>query len=235
MVILTTGGRRSWATAPPELHAISSAEQHKTQFLQVAQHLLLLTSIFLALVSALPGLTNSCLSPCVCSFAYGTASPDQDATAEDDDDANSVSSDWSNMSDENKAAPPQAQTNVTDATTTGGSDFEADGESSNDMDLIDDSDIRNAVEDFDSRNWTMEQLEVSCQTLLEECYASEDRRRRLLSAGMLLKLVETYPSALRWVQIFGCPVSSRNASYSFFVGSRSLGTAIQARRVGQAT
>lgn len=62
---------------------------------------------------------------------------------------------------------------------------------------MDDTDIRHAVEDFDSTNWTMDQLEVSCQTLLEECYASEDRRRRLLSAGMLRKLVETYPSALR--------------------------------------
>ncbi|CAM9096960.1 unnamed protein product, partial [Hapterophycus canaliculatus] len=118
--------------------------------------------------------------------------------AEEDDDAVSVSSDWSNMSDENEAAPCQAQNIATAATATDGLDVEVDDEPSNDMDLIDDPDIRNAVEDFDSRNWTMEQLEVSCQTLLEECYASEERRRRLLSAGMLLKLVEIYPSALRY-------------------------------------
>lgn len=132
--------------------------------------------------------------------------PSQDVIAEEDDDAVSLSSDWSSISDETKAAPPQAQNNAAPANT-GGFDVEADDESSNDMDLIDDPDIRNAVEDFDSRNWTMEQLEVSCQTLLEECYVSDDRRRRLLSAGMLLKLVEIYPSALRLVETCGCWVS----------------------------
>ncbi|CAM9883661.1 unnamed protein product [Scytosiphon promiscuus] len=125
--------------------------------------------------------------------------PSQDVLSEEDDDAMSISSDWSNKSNENKAPPPQAQNNIASVgTTSGGCDVEADEGSPNDMDLIDDPDIQNAVEDFDSRNWTMEQLEVSCQTLLEECYASDDRRRRLLSAGMLLKLVETYPSALRY-------------------------------------
>lgn len=64
-----------------------------------------------------------------------------------------------------------------------------------------DKDIKNAVEDFDSSNWTLDQLEVSCQTLLEECYTSDDRRRRILSAGMLLKLIETYPSANRYAEL----------------------------------
>lgn len=116
---------------------------------------------------------------------------------EEDDDA-SISSDWSDISDENEATPTQAQKDADAATAAARLDpGDTDDEPSDEIDLIDDPDIRNAVEDFDSRNWTMDQLEVSCQTLLEECYASKDRRRRLLSAGMLRKLVETYPSALR--------------------------------------
>lgn len=77
------------------------------------------------------------------------------------------------------------------------------------MELIEDKDIQNAVEDFDSTNWTMDQLEVSCQTLLEECYTAEDRRRRLLSAGMLRKLIEIYPSALRYVLLAPWSTSCR--------------------------
>lgn len=110
----------------------------------------------------------------------------------------SVSSDWSDASDENEAALSQARKDADARTVAAHLDpAETEDELSDGIDLIDDPDIRNAVEDFDSRNWTMDQLEVSCQTLLEECYASEDRRRRLLSAGMLRKLVEIYPSALR--------------------------------------
>ncbi|CAM9250431.1 unnamed protein product [Ectocarpus fasciculatus] len=126
--------------------------------------------------------------------------PSSDAVAEEDDDgAVSVSSGWSEVSDESTVAPSQAQKDsATAAAASRGESGENDDESCDGLDLIDDPDIRNAVEDFDSRNWTMDQLEVSCQTLLEECYASEDRRRRLLSAGMLRKLVEIYPSALRY-------------------------------------
>lgn len=121
---------------------------------------------------------------------------------EEDEDA-SISSDWSDISDENEATPTQAQKDAAAAAATGRLDpGDPDDEPSDGIDLIDDPEIRNAVEDFDSRNWTMDQLEVSCQTLLEECYASEDRRRRMLSAGMLRKLVETYPSALRWTTVF---------------------------------
>eukprot|EP00903_Cladosiphon_okamuranus_P010713 g10125.t1 len=132
----------------------------------------------------------------------GASNPD--ATMEEDEFASvssDVSSDWSDISDENETAQNQvrkgADANAAAARMDPG---EAEDEPSDGIDLIDDPDIRNAVEDFDSRNWTMDQLEVSCQTLLEECYASEDRRRRLLSAGMLRKLVEIYPSALRWMQ-----------------------------------
>lgn len=114
----------------------------------------------------------------------------------EEDEAVSVSSDWSDISDENEAPPSQARKGV-DAKVTLSDPGEVENEPSDGIDLIDDPEIRNAVEDFDSRNWTMDQLEVSCQTLLEECYSSEDRRRRLLSAGMLRKLVEIYPSALR--------------------------------------
>lgn len=116
----------------------------------------------------------------------------------EEDESASVSSGWSDISDENEAAQSQAQ-EAADASAAAArlDPGEAEDEPSDGIDLIDDPDIRNAVEDFDSRNWTMDQLEISCQTLLEECYASEDRRRRLLSAGMLRKLVEIYPSALR--------------------------------------
>lgn len=75
---------------------------------------------------------------------------------------------------------------------------ESPGKPSDELGLLGDTDIKNAVEDFDSSNWTLDQLEVSCQTLLQECYTSDDRRRRILSAGMLLKLIETYPSANRY-------------------------------------
>lgn len=124
--------------------------------------------------------------------------PRPDAAVEEEDDAASVSSDWSDISGDNEVTSSQAQNDAGRAASAGRLDLgETDDEPSDGIDLIDDPEIRNAVEDFDSRNWTMEQLEVSCQTLLEECYASEDRRRRLLSAGMLRKLVEIYPSALR--------------------------------------
>ncbi|CAM9105103.1 unnamed protein product [Ectocarpus sp. 13 AM-2016] len=125
--------------------------------------------------------------------------PTSDAVAGEEEDAVSVSSGWSEDSDESTAAPSQAQRDSATAAAASRRDSgENEDESCDGLDLIDDPDIRNAVEDFDSRNWTMDQLEVSCQTLLEECYASEDRRRRLLSAGMLRKLVEIYPSALRY-------------------------------------
>ncbi|CAM9322764.1 unnamed protein product [Ectocarpus sp. 4 AP-2014] len=125
--------------------------------------------------------------------------PTSDAVAEEEEDAVSVSSGWSEDSGESTAAPSQAQRDSAKAAAASRRDpGENEDESCDGLDLIDDPDIRNAVEDFDSRNWTMDQLEVSCQTLLEECYASEDRRRRLLSAGMLRKLVEIYPSALRY-------------------------------------
>lgn len=124
-----------------------------------------------------------------------------------EDDSNSESSvDLSGSSDDDDDSDDESSKNgaVATATQTGknpaGSDDPA-GDSldgaSDGIGLLEDVDIRNAIEDFDSSNWTLDQLEVSCQTLLEECYSSEDRRRRLLSAGMLLKLVETYPSALR--------------------------------------
>lgn len=101
----------------------------------------------------------------------------------------------SDFSDDLPARAPERDT----ANGGGRSDWTdaTDEDSSNGIDLVDDTDIRNAVEDFDSTNWTMEQLEVSCQTLLEESCASEDRRRRMLSAGMLRKLVQIYPTALR--------------------------------------
>ena len=72
-------------------------------------------------------------------------------------------------------------------------------ENSDDVNLINDIDIQHAVEDFDPTNWTVDQLRVGCHTLLEESYAFEDRRRRLLSAGMLGKLIEFDPTALRCV------------------------------------
>lgn len=78
---------------------------------------------------------------------------------------------------------------------------EAPGEPSNSLGMMEDADIKNAVEDFDASNWTLDQLGVSCQTLLEECYASEDRRRRILSAGMLVKLIDTYPTANRYAEL----------------------------------
>lgn len=107
------------------------------------------------------------------------------------------------MSDDNEAKRTQAQKDAAAAAAAARLDpGDTEDEPSDGIDIIDDPEIRNAVEDFDSRNWTMDQLEVSCQTLLEECYASEDRRRRLLSAGMLRKLVEIYPSALRWMTVF---------------------------------
>lgn len=128
--------------------------------------------------------------------------PSPDEKVEEDDDAGTVSSDWSDISGENEATSRLAQKDAGTAASVGRVDpGETDDEPSDAIDLIDDPEIRNAVEDFDSRNWTMEQLEVSCQTLLEECYASEDRRRRLLSAGMLRKLVEIYPSARRWATL----------------------------------
>ncbi len=131
--------------------------------------------------------------------------PSTDEIVEEEEDAATFSSDWSDTSGENEATSSQAQKDVATAASVGRVDTgETDDEPSDGMDLIDDPEIRNAVEDFDSRNWTMEQLEVSCQTLLEECYASEDRRRRLLSAGMLRKLVEIYPSALRWATSRDC-------------------------------
>lgn len=132
---------------------------------------------------------------CVCFPQKGASSPD--AIVEEDESA-SVSSDWSDVSEENEVAPSQARKDAdANAAAARLDPGEAEDEPSDGIDLVDDPDIRNAIEDFDSRNWTMDQLEVSCQTLLEECYASEERRRRLLSAGMLRKLVEIYPSALR--------------------------------------
>lgn len=120
----------------------------------------------------------------------------------DEDGAASVSSDdFSDFSDSDNGKNP---TPADKGAAAGGNlDNDPDEEPSDEIDLMDDTEIRNAVEDFDSRNWTMDQLEVSCQTLLEECYASEDRRRRLLSAGMLRKLVDIYPSALRWAVMSG--------------------------------
>lgn len=116
----------------------------------------------------------------------------------EEDEAASVSSDWSDISDDNEATLNLARKGAdANAVVTRLDPGEVEDEPADGIDLIDDPEIRNAVEDFDSRNWTMDQLEVSCQTLLEECYASEDRRRRLLSAGMLRKLVQIYPSALR--------------------------------------
>lgn len=106
----------------------------------------------------------------------------------------------SDFSDDDGARKEPSATGDTNAAGNKAGDPE-DEEPSDDIGLMGDTDIRHAVEDFDSSNWTMDQLEVSCQTLLEECYASEDQRRRLLSAGMLKKLVETYPSALRCVRV----------------------------------
>lgn len=122
-------------------------------------------------------------------------------SATDEDDNTSVSSGKSSaFSDDDGARKEPSAAGDTNAAGNKAGDPE-DEEPSDDIGLMGDTDIRNAVEDFDSSNWTMDQLEVSCQTLLEECYASEDQRRRLLSAGMLKKLVETYPSALRCVGV----------------------------------
>lgn len=119
-----------------------------------------------------------------------------DATAEEDDDASVSSATSSDFSDDD--AVPKEPSATADPSTAGSKAGDlVDEDPSGGIGLMDDTDILHAVEDFDSSHWTMDQLEVSCQTLLEECYASEDRRRRLLSSGMLRKLVETYPSALR--------------------------------------
>ena len=137
--------------------------------------------------------------------AVGAAATDATATDEDDiaevstDDDSDFSEDDDNDNNNHKktsASPAEKPAAAGDRL-----DSDPDDEGSGGIGLIDDPDIRNAVEDFDSRNWRMDQLEVSCQTLLEECYSSEDRRRRMLSAGMLRKLVEIYPSALRWVMV----------------------------------
>lgn len=143
-------------------------------------------------------------------LAVGAAATDASATDEDtiaeisSDDGSDFSEDDGNNSSDNVDKQAPAPPVEKPAAAGGHLDPDPDDEASGGIELMDDPDIRNAVEDFDSRNWTMDQLEVSCQTLLEECYASEDRRRRLLSAGMLRKLVELYPSALRWVGDVGC-------------------------------
>lgn len=148
----------------------------------------------------------------MCIFLLAAGAAATDATATDDDTIAEVSSDDgsdfsedddSNSNNNNNNADKQTLVSPVEKLAAAGDhlDPDPDDEASGGIELMDDPDIRNAVEDFDSRNWTMDQLEVSCQTLLEECYASEDRRRRLLSAGMLRKLVELYPSALRWVMV----------------------------------
>lgn len=123
-----------------------------------------------------------------------------DSTADEDDETSVSSGKSSDFSDDDGARKEPSAMGDTNAAGNKAGDPE-DEEPSDDIGLMGDTDIRHAVEDFDSSNWTMDQLEVSCQTLLEECYASEDQRRRLLSAGMLKKLVETYPSALRCVRV----------------------------------
>lgn len=145
--------------------------------------------------------TNTAVPVCACVFLLAAGAAATDATATDEDTIAEVSSDdgsdFSEDDDNNSSNKADKQTPVPPVEKPAAAG-DPDDEASGGIELMDDPDIRNAVEDFDSRNWTMDQLEVSCQTLLEECYASEDRRRRLLSAGMLRKLVELYPSALRW-------------------------------------
>lgn len=119
-------------------------------------------------------------------------------TGEEEEYASISSDELSEFTHDQPTQSPQADGKVT----TMGSSLEPGNEEGksygDDINLISDVDIRRAVEDFDSTRWTTDQLEISCQTLLKECYASEDRRRRLLSAGMLRKLVEVDATALRY-------------------------------------
>lgn len=120
-----------------------------------------------------------------------TSSSDTSESSTDDSDSESDSD--SDSEDTGSDEPLEVTPTQTISKT-----VEPDCEDHDDIGLLEDTELRNAVEDFDSSNWTLDQLEASCHTLLEECYASEDRRRRLLSAGMLVKLVETYPTAFRY-------------------------------------
>eukprot|EP00752_Nemacystus_decipiens_P010681 g9512.t1 len=90
--------------------------------------------------------------------AEGASSPD---AIMEEAESESVSSDWSDVSDEIEAAQSQARKDLDAKAAAAGLDpGEGEDEPSDGIDLIDDPDIRNAVEDFDSRNWTMDQLEA---------------------------------------------------------------------------
>lgn len=118
---------------------------------------------------------------------------------EEEEDASISSDELSGFTHDEPTILPQ----VDDKVMTTGSSLEPGNEESksygDDINIISDVEIRRAVEDLDSKRWTTDQLEIYCQTLLKECYVSEDRRRRLMSAGMLRKLVEVEAMALRYV------------------------------------
>lgn len=118
---------------------------------------------------------------------------------EEEEDASISSDELSGFTHDEPTIPPQ----VDDKVMITGSSLELGNEESksygDDINIISDVEIRRAVEDLDSKRWTTDQLEIYCQTLLKECYVSEDRRRRLMSAGMLRKLVEVEAMALRYV------------------------------------
>lgn len=120
---------------------------------------------------------------------------------EEEEDASISSDELPEFSHDQPTKSPRADGK---ATTTASSLEPGNGEDKScddDINLISDIEIRRAVEDFESTRWTTDQLEITSQTLLKECYASEDRRRRLLSAGMLRKLAEVDATALRYVVI----------------------------------
>lgn len=118
---------------------------------------------------------------------------------EEEEDASISSDELSGFTHDEPTILPQ----VDDKVMTTGSSLEPGNEESksygDDINIISDVEIRRAVGDLDSKRWTTDQLEIYCQTLLKECYVSEDRRRRLMSAGMLRKLVEVEAMALRYV------------------------------------